>query len=223
MSKRKAAEYKGPQDMKGWNIGVSAPGSSTHMVLNYILSKGGLNPADVSVIGVGTSAGAVAAMRAGQIDAIVNSDPVITILLQNGDAIDAMDMRSPATSNAVFNGPYPEASVYTTAAFAAKNPRTMQAVANAVVRAERWMAAATPDQIADALPEEYLLGNRAIYLKALGDMRSCYSPDGLMSDAAGETVLKVLSAFDDNVRDAKIKVGATYDNHFVERVPSAAK
>ncbi len=162
-------------------------------------------------------------MRAGSIDAIINSDPVITILLQNGDAKDVVDMRSPATSDAVFGGPYPEASVYTTATFAAKYPRTMQAVANAVVRAERWMAQATPDQIADALPEEYLLGNRGTYLAALGAMRSCYSPDGLMSQAAAETVLRVLRAFDETVRDATIDLGATYDNRYVQAVPVNAK
>lgn len=223
VSKRKAAGFKGVQDMKGWTIGVSAPGSSTHMVLNYILSKNGLAPTDVSVIGVGTAAGAVAAMRAGQIDAILNSDPVITILLSNGDAINAVDMRSPETSNAVFGGPYPEASVYTTAAFAAKNPRTLQAVTNAVVRAERWMAASTPEQIAGALPEEYLLGDKTMYISAMGAMRSCYSPDGLMSKEAGGTVLKVLGAFDDGVLNAKINVETTYDNSYVQRVPAPAK
>lgn len=223
VSKRRAAGFKGPQDMKGWNIGVSAPGSSTHMVLNYILAKAGLAPTDVSVIGVGTSAGAVAAMRAGSIDAILNSDPVITILLSSGDAINAVDMRSPETSGAVFGGPYPEASVYVTAAFAAKNPHTMQAVANAVVRAEKWMAAATPEEIAGALPEEYLLGDKAIYLKAMAAMRSCYSPDGLMSPEAATAVLKVLSAFDEGVRDAKINAGTTYDNSFVQRATAAGK
>ncbi len=40
VSKRKAAAYMAARDMKGWNVGVSAPGSSTNMVLNYILSKG---------------------------------------------------------------------------------------------------------------------------------------------------------------------------------------
>ena len=223
VSKRKMAGFKGPQDMKGWNIGVSSPGSSTHMVLNYILSKYGLAPTDVSVIGVGTSAGAVAAMRAGSIDAVLNSDPVITILLANGDATNVVDMRTPDTSNAVFGGPYPEASVYTTAAFAAKNPHTLQAVTNAVVKAERWMAAASPDEIASALPEEYLLGDKAMYLNAMAAMRSCYSPDGLMSPAAAQTVLKVLGAFDDDVRDAKINLDTTYDNSFVQHVPVTAK
>ena len=206
--------------MKGWTIGVSAPGSSTHMVLNYILAKAGIDPADVSIVGVGTAAGAVAAVRAGQVDAVLNNDPVITMLLESGDAINAVDMRTPETSNAVFGGPYPEASLYSTAAFVAKNPRTVQAVTNAVVRAERWMAAATPEQIAGALPEEYLLGNKALYLRAMGNMRACYSPDGLMTKEAGDTVLKVLGAFEENVRNAKIDVEATFDNSFVLRVPA---
>ena len=45
-----------------------------------VLAKAGLKPSDVSVIGVGAGNGAVAAMRAGQIDAISNLDPVITLL-----------------------------------------------------------------------------------------------------------------------------------------------
>ncbi len=222
VSKRRLAAYRTVKDLSGLNIGVSAPGSSTHMVLNFILAGAGIDPADVSVIGVGTSAGAVAAMRSGQIDALINSDPVLTILESNADSTAVIDMRTPAASGAVFGGPYPEASVYSTTAYVAKNPHTVQAITNAVVRAERWMAAATPDQIADALPEEYLLGNRALYLKAMGAMRTCYSPDGLMSPAAASTVLKVLSAFDAGVRNAKIKLEATYDNSFVERVPPAA-
>lgn len=220
VSKRKMPGYKGPSDLKGLNIGVSAPGSSTHMVLNYILNKNGVAPSDVSVIGVGTSSGAVAAMRAGQIDAIINSDPVLTILTNAGDATDVIDMRNPKNSDAVFGGPYPEASVYTTAAFIKKYPHTVQAVTNAVIRAERWMAQATPDQIADALPEEYLLGDRKLYIQAMGNMRSCYSPDGLMSRDAAATVLKVLASFDADVRNAKIDLEATYDNSFVQRAPA---
>jgi NitT/TauT family transport system substrate-binding protein len=221
VSKRKFDQFHGLKDLAGMKVGVSAPGSSTHMVLNFILSTAGLAPTDVSVIGVGTSAGAVAAMRAGNIDAMINSDPVLTILEQAGDARSVVDMRSPAASEAVFGGPYPEASVYSTAEFVAKNPHTVQAITNAVVRAERWMAAATPDQIADALPEEYLLGDRQLYLRAMGGMRSCYSPDGLMTREGAATVLKVLSAFEPGVRDAKIDLAATYDNSFVERVPAA--
>ena len=44
-----------------------------------------------------------------------------------------------------------------------------------------------------------------------------------MSTEAGTTVLKVLSAFDDGVRDARIKVETTYDNSFVQRAIAAGK
>src|SRR5690242_11719083 len=49
----KAAHYKSPRDLKGLKIGISAPGSSTNMVINYLAAKGGLKPSDFSVIGVG--------------------------------------------------------------------------------------------------------------------------------------------------------------------------
>lgn len=220
VSKRKMPTYKSAADLKGLNIGVSAPGSSTHMVLDYVLNKNGVSPNDVSVIGVGTSSGAVAAMRSGQIDAIINSDPVLTILTNSGDATDVIDMRTPQNSEAVFGGPYPEASVYTTAAFVQKYPHTVQAVTNAVVRAERWMAKATPEQIADSLPEEYWLGDKKLYLQAMGNMRTCYSPDGLMTHEGADTVHKVLASFDADIRNAKIDLEATYDNSFVKRVPA---
>src|SRR5215471_19937369 len=72
VSKRVADRYKSPADLKGMKIGVSAPGSSTHMIVNHLLSKGGLSSGDVSIIGVGTSAAAVAAIEKGEIDAIIN-------------------------------------------------------------------------------------------------------------------------------------------------------
>ncbi len=223
VSRRRAGSVTSPAALKGMTIGVSSPGSSTNMVLNYVLSRSGVDPSDVSIIGVGTSAAAVAAMRSGQIDALINSDPVLTILEDAGDATPIVDMRAPAPSEAVFGGPYPEASVYATADFVRRNPHTVQAVTNAVVRAERWMAAATPDQIADALPPESLLGDRATYIRALGNMRGCYSPDGLMSRQAADTVLRVLRSFDPDVRAASIDIEATYDNGFVQRVPAATR
>ena len=61
-------------------IGVTAPGSSTHNIVNFALSKAGLDPRDVSIIGVGASSTAVAAMENGEIDAISNIDPAISMI-----------------------------------------------------------------------------------------------------------------------------------------------
>ena len=65
--------FKSVAALKGKKIGVSAPGSSTHAMANFVLAKAGLEPSDVSIIGVGTGSGAVAAMRSGQIAEIVSA------------------------------------------------------------------------------------------------------------------------------------------------------
>ena len=43
-------------------------------------------------------------------------------------------MRDPAGTRATLGGDYPEASIYTTREFAAKYPKTVQAVTNAILR-----------------------------------------------------------------------------------------
>src|SRR4029079_16417574 len=109
LSKRAADRYNSPKDLKGMKIGVSAPGSSTHMVVNHLLSKGGLPSNDVSIIGVGTSAAAVAAIEKGEIDAIINSDPVMTKLEADNAVRIIADTRTRKGTEELFGGPYPEA------------------------------------------------------------------------------------------------------------------
>src|SRR5450432_4788216 len=65
IAKAKAASYKSPKDLKGMKIGVSAPGSSTNRMVLHLLAKDGLKAEDVSFIGVGTSAGVIAALTSG--------------------------------------------------------------------------------------------------------------------------------------------------------------
>jgi NitT/TauT family transport system substrate-binding protein len=221
ISSKRSATFHALGDLKGMRVGVSAPGSSSHMVLDYLLKKGGLQDADVSVIGVGSSAGAMAAVSSGQIDAMLGNEPIDTMLVDAKDAIIFTSMRSVPESEKVFGGTYTEASFYTTAAFLAKNPKTIQALANAVVKTERWLQTATAEQVAAAVPEEQLLGNKAVFIEAFNNMRSCLSPDGIISRSSAETVLGILSAFDTDVQDAKIPVEQTYDNRFVQNAAAA--
>ena len=221
VSKALAPKYKSLRDLEGTKIGVSAPGSSTHMAVNYILTQGGVKPDSVSIIGVGTSAGAVAAMQRGSIDAIINNDPVATVLLEKGDMINAAEMRTKAESAKVFGGPYPEASLYSTAEFVKRNPNTVQAVTNAIVRAERWIEKTTVDQLAEAVPPEYLVGDRGLYMRAFQSSRGCLSTTGLLPKDGMAKVLEVLSAFDPVIKASNLGIEGTYDNGFVERASKA--
>jgi NMT1/THI5 like len=76
--------FKSLADLKGLKIGVTAPNSSSYFFVLYVMAKAGLAPGDASFLGVGGGQRAVDAMKAGEIDAISNLDPVITRLQQDG-------------------------------------------------------------------------------------------------------------------------------------------
>src|SRR5215471_18046803 len=72
----KAQSYRSPADLKSMKIGVTAPGSSTRFMVQHLMVKHGLKRDDASFVGIGASGSAVAAVQRGEIDAIVNVDPV---------------------------------------------------------------------------------------------------------------------------------------------------
>src|SRR5438552_12339 len=127
----RAKDYKSPKDLKGLKVGVSAPGSSTHMILNHFISTGGLKPSDISVIGVGLSATAITALKSGQIDAVSNTDPVMTKLERDGDVKIIADTRTLRGTEQVLGGPMPAGCLYAPVDFIRKNPGTVQALTNA--------------------------------------------------------------------------------------------
>ena len=158
------AGYKSPKDLKGMKIGVSAPGSSTNNLVKQMLAKDGLKSTDVSIVGVGTGAGAIAAMKSGQIDAISNVDPVMTKLEQDGAIKLVADTRTYKGTIEVWGAPLPAGCLYAPIEFIRKNPNTVQALTNAIVRADKWLANATPQDILKTVPEAYLLGEKALSL-----------------------------------------------------------
>jgi NitT/TauT family transport system substrate-binding protein len=211
----RAASYHSPRDLKGLKIGVSAPGSSTNMVVNFLLGKDGLKPSDVAIIGVGTAASAVAAMKSGQIDAISNVDPMMTKLEQDGVIKVIADTRTVEGTHQVFGGDMPAGCLYAPAEFLRKYPGTVQALTNAIVRADQWIQRASPQDILRTVPEAYLLGDKALYLSAFSRVRGAFSPDGMISASGARTTLKVLPTFNSEIVPDQIKLDLTYTNEFV--------
>ena len=223
VSTKTMPQYKTLADLRGKKIGVSAPGSSTNMVANLILSRAGLKASDVSFIGVGTSAGALSAMRSGQIDAISNIDPVMTMLEQKGDVKIISDTRTIKGTVEVFGGPMPAACLYAPADYLAQNPNTCQALANAIVRGLKWLQTAGPSDILKTVPESYLLGDRALYLASFDKIREALSPDGIIPPEGTKTALKALASFDETLKADKIDLSKTFTNDFARRAKDKFK
>ncbi|HEX5785564.1 MAG TPA: ABC transporter substrate-binding protein [Burkholderiaceae bacterium] len=209
--------FKSIADLKGKKIGVTAPGSSTNVLVNFVLAKAGLKPSDVSIIGVGAANGAVAAMRSGQIDAISNLDPVITLLQRSGDLKIVTDTRIVSEAEKVFGGPMPAGCLYAPQPFLDKNPQTAQALTNAMVRANKWIQAAGGGDIIKVVPESYLLGDRAVYIDGFLAAQKALSPDGSIPPKGAETALRALASVDDKLASAKLNLDAVYTNEFVKK------
>jgi NitT/TauT family transport system substrate-binding protein len=217
LRKEKAASYKSAADLKGAKIGVSAPGSSTNFFVMYLMSKAGLKPADASYIGVGIGPSAVAAMKKGEIDALSNLDPMMTKLEQDGDIKIIADSRSEEGTRAIFGGSNPAAVMYVKQDFIDKNPNTVQALVNAFYKTLKWLEKATPEQIAATVPEEYFLGDKALYLAAVKANKPVYSVTGMIPAAGMKSAADMLLAFEEELREAKVDLAKTFDDRFVKK------
>jgi NitT/TauT family transport system substrate-binding protein len=215
--KNRAAQYKSPKDLKGWKIGVTAPGSSTNMMVSSLLAKDGLKPDAVSIIGVGATAGAVAALRKGELDAMSNLDPVISRLEASGDMITVVDTRTAKGMKEVYGGAYHAGCIYAPADWLKKNPNTAQAVVNAMVRAVRWLQTARADEVVATVPPEYYGDDPTLYKVALLKNTEGFSQDGLFTAEGAKNVFNVLNSFEPSVQAAKIDLSKTYDNSFAQK------
>jgi NitT/TauT family transport system substrate-binding protein len=218
-----AGKIKTAADFKGLKIGITAPGSSTYITAVHAMVKAGLKATDASFIGIGGGASGVAAMKKGEIDVISHLDPVISKLEADGDIVTIIDTRTEAGTRALFGGSNPAASIYLKNDFITANPNTVQAIVNAHYKALKWIEKATPEQVADTVPPEYHLGDRALYLAAFGKTREAYSRTGISSLEGMKSVYDMLKALDSEMTTTNVDVAGTFISRFVEKAAGTVK
>ena len=146
----------------------------------------------------------------------------MTILEAAGDVKIIADARTTEGSKAIFGGDYVAASLYTTEDFIRKNPRTVQALTNAMVRGLKWIQTATNAEIAKLVPE-LSGGEPAIFETAIAKVRPTLSPDGRLPAGAAEIGFATLALFDAQVKEMKIDLKTTFDDRFVIEANKPAK
>lgn len=203
-------------DLKGAMVGVSAPGSSTDLMLKYLLAQNGVAAADVSVSGIGMSATAVAAMERGKVDAAVMADPAITILAQRARMIRILaDTRTEEGVKQVFGtSQYPAAVLYSTDEWLAGHAAEAAALAKAMQNTLRYLQS-NPKEAAAKMPAAFQGGDGALYAETIRAALPMYSPTGEMPADGPATLQKVLAVSLEKVRTAQIDAAATYTNRWV--------
>lgn len=220
----KAKNFHSFKDLKGMKVGVTAPGSSTNNLVKQLLIKAGLDPNnDVAIVGVGVGATAMAALKSGEIDALSNVDPVMTKLEREGAIKIVADTRTLKGTKEIWGAPLPAGCLYAPIEFVRKNPHTVQALTNAIVRADKWIAKASADDVVKVVPKAYLLGDEGLYKSTYNNVKEAISRDGMISPAGAKATLAALRKFVPSVKSAKIDLAKTYTNKFAKKANAKHK
>jgi NitT/TauT family transport system substrate-binding protein len=155
-------------------------------------------------------------MERKSIDAVMNYDPAITMLERRKLAHVMVDGRTSEGSAKAFGGPYPASCLYSTGAFIAKNPVTIQRLVNAFAEALVYIDKTPAAEIAAALPAEYGLGDPGLFTDVIGHSKPMFPVKGNFDPRDLERAKSILSEFNEKVRGAKIRLEETYTNRFVE-------
>jgi NitT/TauT family transport system substrate-binding protein len=212
-----ASPVQSAEGLRGKRVAVVRAGVLTSVLAQYVLSRAGVSAEDVSLVPLDSPAAAIGALRAGQVQAVSNCDPVISLLEMRGEIKVLSDARTLRGAQQVFGGPMPAVCLNATPAFLQAHPKTCQALANGLVRAAKWLMVAGPSDIVKTVPEADMMGDRALYLASFARARESFSRDALMSSEGAATALKVLAQYDVNVKAARFGLDATYTNEFAGR------
>ncbi|MBS3996151.1 MAG: ABC transporter substrate-binding protein [Hydrogenophaga sp.] len=209
--------YRELRDLRGKRVGVTALGSGSHRTARLLLAKAGILAHEVQYLSLPNASAAMAACRAGQIEAICYTDPVITALEQGADVRVVADTRTVQGNAEVFGGPMPAGCLIAPDEFLSTQPRRSQAVADAIVHALKWLQTAGPSDLIKTVPEPYFAGDRALYLAAFSRVREAWATDGLMPADGPSTAVRTLSRLDEGAALQRVDLARTYTNEFARR------
>jgi len=223
VSNKSLPQYKSIADLKGKKIGVAALEGSSALMASMVLAQGGLSVGDVSFLEVQDHDGALASLRSGHVDAMSHTDPLMTILEQKGEIRIISDARTLKGTTELFGGPMPAGCLFAPLDFIRRNPDTCQALANAMVRGLKWLQTAGPGDIIKTVPENYLLGDRGLYIASFNKVRESISLDGIFPEDAPRTAFKAIGSFAASVKSSRINLAQTYTNEFAQRAKARFK
>jgi NitT/TauT family transport system substrate-binding protein len=212
-----ATKYKGEikslADLKGRPLGVTSPGSQTHMVLGYLLAKSGVKADDVKIIGAGGSTMPLA-IEKDSVHAGMMVDPFFTAFLKQGKGYALVDMFTTKGTVDAMGGEVQGTTLLTRPEVIARRPATVQKMVNALVRANKFIVGSSGEELARALPKD-LSGDLKLYAESFEHAREAFPPDSLVSREGVARVIETMRVFEAVPAGMKIEPESLFDNRYV--------
>jgi NitT/TauT family transport system substrate-binding protein len=208
-------EIKSVADLKGRTVGVSGIGAASHVLLDYVLKKNGVDPKEVKIIAVGLST-FPPALEGGKIVAGMAGEPFFSRMVSKGTAFSMGNLSTVKDTQAILGGEYVFSGAITRAELVQKRPHVVQKVVTALVKASHFIQTRSPEEIAAAVPAD-LVGDRAQYVEAVRASKEIYAPRGQVTPGGVDTLVRSLESFGVFKDGQKPDIASTYDMTFVKQ------
>ena len=197
----------------------ASPGSARRPISSpsSLLVKAGLKLSDVTPVPVGAGDTLIAALRKDQVQAAMTTEPTISRLVDTGEARVLVDLRDGRGNTGGTGRP-----LSCVLPLHGDGPGSMPIAAPCSIWSTRWFARfitspiTTPTRSPTQMPADFYVGDRAMYVAALGRAKEMFTADGRMPAGGPETVLEVLSRFMPGVGPDTIDLARTYTGEFVD-------
>ena len=206
-------EIKSIADLRGRPVGVTSPGSQTHMVLGFLLAKSGVKPDEVKIIGAGGSTMPLA-IEKDSVHAGMMVDPFFTVFLKQGKGFALVDMFTTKGTRDAMGGEVQGTTLLTRPDVIAKRPATVQKMVNALVKANKFITSSSGEELVKSLPRE-LAGDPKLYAESFEHAREAFPPDSLVSREGVARVIETMRTFEAVPAGVKIEPDSVFDNRYV--------
>ena len=210
--------------LRGRKIGVVALNSPTHTLAQATLRRGGLRASDVGFVSVGSPTSAQAALRSGQIDALMHLDPLMLELEQRSEIFILADLRSPLSAHEVLGMHLPSSCVAAPQDFLQGLPGTAQACSDALVQALQWLAQASLKDLLQLQQSFSPISQESApaldaqsFVASYERLRLAYSSDGICTAQSASDLLQVMHDAEPSLRLEKIDAMRSVNNTLAQR------
>ncbi len=184
--------YATVESLRGQTVaGGQGPSSAPQAFIKAILLHADIIPEEETSVISMASAGYLAAMAKGEIQAAVATNPWISKNLQDAGGVVIVDGADEAAMEDLMGTTtYELFTIFTSDAYIAENPETVQKTVNAIARAIAWMNKATPEEIAANLEPLFEGQQEELLYSAQADQaRGLHNTTGYHTDSGYQAAL----------------------------------
>lgn len=187
------------QALEGLTIGATRPGALTFHIARQTLREGGLDPdEDAEVVGAGAGPELIAALAQGQVDAIVQSEPVMLQAAAEGHGIHFINHAVGEVEGMV---PFSMENIFTTGEYLESNPGCVQRFVNAIHAANQWIIDEDTDTVTETLAVDFPEVDQEVLSQAVEFIQEASNPTGELDPAAVEVTLTTVEEEEITVDD----------------------